>query len=73
MEIATTEAADLAAKQFMADLQPWIEQEKIKHIKRAVMWPNAAFSESKSCGTRMQSLKRGQKTLLLRRSTNKTP
>ena len=36
MEIATTEAADLAAKQFMAELEPWIEREKAKHIKRAV-------------------------------------
>ena len=34
MEIATTEAADLAAKQFMAELQPWIEREKAEHIKR---------------------------------------
>ena len=36
MEIATTEAADLAAKQFMAELQPWIEREKAEHIKRIV-------------------------------------
>lgn len=43
MEIATTEAADLAAKQFMTDLQPWIEQEKIKHIKRAVMMAKRGF------------------------------
>ena len=43
MEIATTEGADLAAKQFMTDLQPWIEQEKIKHIKRAVMMAKRGF------------------------------
>jgi hypothetical protein len=26
-----------------AQLQPWIEQEKIKHIKRAVMMANRGF------------------------------
>ena len=36
MEIATTEAADLAAKQFMTELQPWIEREKAEHVQRVV-------------------------------------
>jgi len=36
LEAETTEVAQLAAKQVMAELQPWIEQEKAKHIKRAV-------------------------------------
>ena len=43
MEIATTEAADLAAKQFMADLQPWIEREKAEHIRRAVRMAKRGF------------------------------
>ena len=63
MEIATTEAADLAAKQFMAELH-WIERERAEHVKRAVRMANAASAESKNCGTRMQSLKRGQRALL---------
>jgi hypothetical protein len=43
MEIATTEAADLAAKQFMAELQPWIEREKAEHVKRAVRMAKRGF------------------------------
>jgi len=60
MEIATTEAADLAAKQFMAELQPWIEREKAEHIKRIVaiakrgfrriekLWDENAVSEARA-------------------------
>ena len=36
MEIATTEVVQLVAEQVMADLQPWIEQEKAKHVRRIV-------------------------------------
>jgi len=36
LEAKVDEAAELAANQVMADLEPWIEQEKVKHIKRAV-------------------------------------
>jgi len=36
LEAATTEAAQVAVKEMMAQLQPWIEQEKAKHIKGAV-------------------------------------
>ena len=43
MEIATTEAADLAAKQFMAELQPWIEREKAEHIRRIVAIAKRGF------------------------------
>jgi len=43
MEMATTEAADLAAKQFMAELQPWIEHEKAEHIKRIVAIAKRGF------------------------------
>jgi len=43
MEIATTEAADLAAKQFMAELRPWIEQQKAEHIRRAVNMAKRGF------------------------------
>ena len=43
MEIATTEAAQLAAKQFMAELQPWIEREKAEHIKRIVAIAKRGF------------------------------
>jgi len=43
MEMATTEAADLAAKQFMAELQPWIEREKAEHVKRAVRMAKRGF------------------------------
>ena len=43
MEIATAEAADLAAKQFMAELQPWIEREKAEHIQRIVAIAKRGF------------------------------
>jgi hypothetical protein len=43
MEIATTEAADLAAKQFMAELQPWIEREKAEHNKQIVAIAKRGF------------------------------
>jgi hypothetical protein len=43
LEAATTEAAQVAVKEMTAQLQPWIEQEKIKHIKRAVMMANRGF------------------------------
>jgi hypothetical protein len=36
MEAATTEAAHLVAKQVVDGLQPWIEQERADHIRRAV-------------------------------------
>ena len=36
LEAATTEAAQVAVKEMMAQLQPWIEREKAEHIKRAV-------------------------------------
>ena len=35
LEAKAAEAAELAAKQFMAELQPWIEREKAAHIQRA--------------------------------------
>jgi hypothetical protein len=35
--------ADLAAKQFMAELQPWIEREKAEHIKRIVAIAKRGF------------------------------
>ena len=31
-----TDVAQLAAKQVMAELQPWIEREKAEHVRRAV-------------------------------------
>ena len=43
IEIATTEAADLAAKQVMAELQPWIEREKAEHVRRAVRMAKRGF------------------------------
>ena len=36
-------AADLAAKQFMAELQPWIKREKAEHIKRIVAIAKRGF------------------------------
>jgi hypothetical protein len=49
MEIATTEAADLAAKQFMAEPQPWIEREKAE--------------QSTDCGDRKTWLPSNRKTV----------
>ena len=43
MEIATTEAAQVAVKEMMAQLQPWIEREKAEHIKRAVKMATRGF------------------------------
>jgi hypothetical protein len=36
LEAATTEAAQVAAKEMVAQLQPWIEREKAEHIRRVV-------------------------------------
>jgi hypothetical protein len=59
MEAATTEAAQLVAKQIVEDLGPWIEREKAEHIRRAVtmgkrgydrinrMWNENALAEVK--------------------------
>jgi len=43
METATTEVVQLVAEQVMADLQPWIEQEKAKHVRRAVTMAKRGF------------------------------
>jgi hypothetical protein len=43
LEAKVDEAAELAANQVMADLEPWIEQEKVKHIKRAVSMAKRGF------------------------------
>jgi hypothetical protein len=60
MEAATTEAAQLVAKQIVEDLGPWIEREKAEHIRRAVamgkrgydrierMWDESASLEVKN-------------------------
>jgi hypothetical protein len=40
---ATTEVAQLVARQVIADLQPWIEREKAEHIKRAVRMARRGF------------------------------
>jgi DNA-binding transcriptional regulator YhcF (GntR family) len=36
LEAATSEAAQLVAKQVVEDLHPWIQREKEEHIRRAV-------------------------------------
>lgn len=36
LETATSQAADLAAKQLIDELQPWINQQKAEQIKRAI-------------------------------------
>ena len=43
MEAATSEAAQLVAKQVVEDLQPWIQREKAEHIKRAVAMGKRGF------------------------------
>ena len=43
LEAATTEAAQVAVKEMMAQLQPWIEREKAEHIKRAVKMATRGF------------------------------
>ena len=43
LEAATTEAAQVAVKEMMAQLQPWIEQEKAKHVKRIVKIAKRGF------------------------------
>ena len=70
MEIATTEAADLAAKQFMAELQPWIEREKAEHVRELFGWQSAASSELRDCGMNKRPLIVSRKALLPRRWTN---
>ena len=65
MEMATTEVVQLVAEQVMADLQPWIEQEKAKHVRRIVN-TNEALSASKRCGTKTNRIVRRKKALLQR-------
>jgi DNA-binding transcriptional regulator YhcF (GntR family) len=36
LEAEVDEVAQLAAKQLMTELQPWIEREKVEHVKRVV-------------------------------------
>jgi hypothetical protein len=36
LEAETAEVAQVAAKQLIADLQPWIEREKAEHVRRMV-------------------------------------
>src|SRR5437773_1439811 len=43
LKAATTEAAQIAVKEMMAQLQPWIEREKAEHIKRAVAMGKRGF------------------------------
>jgi hypothetical protein len=43
LEAATTEAAQVAVKEMMAQLQPWIEREKAEHIKRIVAIAKRGF------------------------------
>jgi DNA-binding transcriptional regulator YhcF (GntR family) len=43
MEAATSEAAELVAKQVVEELQPWMEQEKAEHIRRAVAMGKRGF------------------------------
>jgi len=43
LEAATTGAAQVAVKEMMAQLQPWIEREKAEHIKRIVAIAKRGF------------------------------
>jgi len=43
MQAATTEAAELVAKQVVEELRPWIEREKSEHIRRAVAMGKRGF------------------------------
>jgi hypothetical protein len=59
MEIATTEVVQLVAEQVMADLQPWIEQEKAKHvrrIKRGFERIEKVWDENEPCSPKEESL-----------------
>jgi len=63
MEIATTEVVQLVAEQVMADLQPWIEQEKAKHVRRIVNFAKRGFEriekvwdENEPCSPKEESL-----------------
>jgi rRNA-processing protein FCF1 len=63
MEIATTEVVQLVAEQVMADLRPWIEQEKAKHVRRIVNIAKRGFEriekvwdENEPCSPKEESL-----------------
>jgi DNA-binding transcriptional regulator YhcF (GntR family) len=43
MEAATSEAAQLVAKEIVEDLRPWIQRETAEHIKRAVAMGKRGF------------------------------
>jgi hypothetical protein len=43
MEAATSEAAQLVAKEIVEDLRPWIQRQKAEHIKRAVAMGKRGF------------------------------
>ena len=63
METATTEVVQLVAEQVMADLQPWIKQEKAKHVRRIVNIAKRGFEriekvwdENEPCSPKEESL-----------------
>ena len=43
LQAEITEVAQLAAKQVMAELQPWIEREKAEHVRQAVTMAKRGF------------------------------
>jgi hypothetical protein len=43
LEAKAAEAAELAAKQVMEELRPWIEQQKAEHTRRAVNMAKRGF------------------------------
>jgi hypothetical protein len=58
-----TEVVQLVAEQVMADLQPWIEQEKAKHVRRIVNMAKRGFEriekvwdENEPCSPKAESL-----------------
>jgi hypothetical protein len=85
MEIATTEAADLAAKQFMAELQPWIERERVEHIKRIVaiakrgfrriekLWDETEVADSKAESLAAATLDKHDSIIRRNLGMNETP
>jgi hypothetical protein len=43
LEAATSEAAQLVARQVVEDLRPWVQREKEEHVKRAVTMGKRGF------------------------------
>ena len=66
------EAADLAAKKSMEELQPWFEREKAEHIERIVAIAKRGFRRIEKLWDETEVADSRRKALLRRRPSTNT-